>query len=424
MGSLAEAFAEKLTLGEDPPVEGGEEKETEPVAPPVAPPEPEGEEEEAPPLDEEGKKELSALNRAERKKLEAKFLATPRGQRFKDAMVALRDLGLPESQGGIGFVPTKEEIQGFYDSHQLLGDLRLAWASGTPEGAEVLLGSFLGPRQEADGSLHVPAQAKALARNLFPVLRQKFPQAADEVAASVLARYMGNLQKRIEKQTDEGERKGMERLLRALKYDLTGKEDLPSPAAPAPPARGKTQEERELEYYRQQALQARRQDEVQFEESINEAVYEDLSAALTGLEGLKESLSESAYEAVRNGVLEDVLQQVRSKAPNGYRDFNRQVGVYRGTRRPEDLQRAVGMFSRLAKPYLVDAQRRAIRSQAKANEDQARASREQKKSAEKRAPAGGGVPGSLTDGSLARGKDETLAEWRERMFATAMRQGS
>jgi hypothetical protein len=153
------------------------------------------------------------------KELEAAFLRTERGRRQYQHWKGMRDLQMSPNEdgtGGIGFLPTPQDIKSFWQSHESFGQMRDDWESGEPERMGDVLNAFL----EVDKS----GQPTELALKGVEILTQSLPPALFKpLAIGIVDQYVQDLIQRSQDQTkSELDRKHYKALAESLEEDILG----------------------------------------------------------------------------------------------------------------------------------------------------------------------------------------------------------
>ncbi len=194
----AQSPASSPSQAENPPVEEYTPSQTEEGAPGQVAGEPEGEPNPYADLDDPG----------DQAAIEA-FLKTPRGREVYQGYKFTETLAKPTAQGGIGHVPTVQDVKTYFASHRdsmaMVNDV----TSGDPARTERFFAHWLKPG------------APAL-QFLEPTLAKMGGDAYGAIATPVLSRYEGQLVNRWREAQDPGSKAALYQAAQTLHFDMTG----------------------------------------------------------------------------------------------------------------------------------------------------------------------------------------------------------
>lgn len=160
-----------------------------------------------------------------------KFLTTPRGREIYQGYKFIQELTKPFAQGGIGHVPTIQDVRQYFTDHRDSLAMRNDFSSGDPRALGKFFGHWFGP----DRNGQPRSSAMAALQHLEPALAQFGADIYSQVAQPVMNRYEASL---IEKwKSAPGNLKStFYHAAQALHHDLTGEwlpEDLGTGGQPA-----------------------------------------------------------------------------------------------------------------------------------------------------------------------------------------------
>ena len=190
------------------------------------------------------------------KRVQKAFLATSRGKRILTSFKALRDLESSSDEGGIGFIPSKDQIRDYYTTAQahLRFSRDLAELPNTPERINDILGYVLG-----DDPQKPSPSASYLAANIPAHLARHNPQAFQALRSTFLNGMVADLKYRAENTRDPNEKRFNEQLATAIQYHQdpnSVSSQIPSSQSPQQPQRNR-QEEAEVQRLREENLRYR-----------------------------------------------------------------------------------------------------------------------------------------------------------------------
>jgi len=239
------------------------------------------------------------------------LLQSDRGRQIYQSHKTLREFQKPIEQGGIGHVPSVEQIRDYYGSYRDRVIMDHDLASQNPQQAERML-SFVFDPQRGPGSQFVASQ-------LAPTLAKLNPETYAAAAQPFITNYAGALYQRYQEARDSGDEKLRSALWYAANvanYDMTGEWLKDAPPAvngngqPDPLAERKAQLDQqaaEIEQARQQQYQQQEQQwRSQVTAKIGTAVMSEIDKALAPL---KTSASPRIYEALRREFHDKVVAQ-------------------------------------------------------------------------------------------------------------------
>jgi hypothetical protein len=249
------------------------------------------------------------------------LLQTPRGKEIYQGYKAMRELGRPVAEGGIGHVPTLEQTRTYFQTYRdrvlMDGDIN----SGNPQQIGRFINSYLFDPQRGEGNL-------AIAANLAPALAGQ-----PEVYAAVMEPFLGHYQEALMerfRETPDSNKELKDALWFAatiLNKDLKGEYLKPlsngtsridgqPPVDPLASEREQlAQERQQLEQMRSQSTQAQtRAWQGAYTNTVAGTLMAELDKALAPLQQMH-SRSPVMYQAGRRQFHDEVVQAVMQNEP-------------------------------------------------------------------------------------------------------------
>lgn len=290
------------------------------------------------------------------KEVEAQFLKTPRGRMMLQQFKVAQELSKPIAEGGLGRIPTVEEIR---ESSQDSSSLELM----THEFHNAHQDPIYGPNwirqwfQPVNGM--IPQGAMAVARAIPGVMAELSPDYYKAVAVPIAVRYMEEWYEKAAAAPDEQTRILFFNVARQMEQDLTGKyREVPESLwkEGRPQAGGVDPRQVELDSKLQQINNFQRQQQqhqlAQFNQSVNTTinglVMADIKAALKPIEG---TLSEESFNDAVDGMYRKVIKTVNG-SPENLRNFNILIDRAKSTRQRDDVFAAAVAWRNLARPII------------------------------------------------------------------------
>lgn len=249
------------------------------------------------------------------------LLLTPRGKEIYQGYKAMRELGKPIDQGGIGHIPTIDQTRTYFQTYRdrkmMDGDLN----SGDPTKVGRFVNSYLFNPERGEANLGIASQ-------IAPSLAQQ-----PELYAAVMEPFLGHYQQVLLdkfKETPETNKELKDALWYAatvLNKDLKGEYLKPPPGTAAkngqpqeadPLAEERAQiarERQELEQMRGQSTQAQtRAWSGAYQSTVASSIMGELDKALAPLKALHEK-SPVMYQAARKQFHDDIVAAVSQNGP-------------------------------------------------------------------------------------------------------------
>ncbi len=346
------------------------------------------------------------------------LLHTDRGRQIYQSHKTLREFQKPVEQGGIGHVPTVEQVRDYYGSYRdrVLMDHDLA--SSNPQQAERMLQFLFDPQRGAG--------PQTVASQLAPTLAKLNPETYAAAAQPFITNYAGALYQRYQEARESGDEKLRSALWYAANianYDMTGEwlKDAPpsvngTGGQPDPLAERKAALDAQEAEIQQQRQQQSQQQEQQWRQNvtakIGTAVMSEIDKALAPL---KKSAAPRIYEALRREFHDKVVGQAPTMDRHAWDLYN--VKVQQARRDPSiDLS---AEYVRMISPVLK-AERKKFLEEAGVNLLEQNESRhaelrqvDQHKGVSNGAGAG---PGSPKGAPLVRDYGESQRDFNLRQF--------
>ncbi len=242
------------------------------------------------------------------------LLQSDRGRQIYQSHKTLREFQKPLEQGGIGHVPSVEQIRDYYGSYRDRVIMDHDLQSQNPQQAERML-SFVFDPQRGPGSQFVASQ-------LAPTLAKLNPETYAAAAQPFITNYAGALYQRYQEARDSGDEKLRSALWYAANvanYDMTGEWLTDKPPAmngngqPDPLAERKAQLDQQAAELNQREQQEAQRQENNWRQAvtakIGTAVYSEIDKALAPL---KKSAAPRIYEALRREFHDKIIGQAQT----------------------------------------------------------------------------------------------------------------
>ncbi len=142
------------------------------------------------------------------------FLKTPRGREIYQGHKFVEALAKPTAQGGIGKIPTVQDVKEYFNSHIYHMNMWNDFTSGDPARVENFFVHWLRPDQNG--------QPKPALDLLEPTLAKLGDGVYQKIATPVLSRYEGQLINRWRETSDQAVKQALYQSAQTLHYDMTG----------------------------------------------------------------------------------------------------------------------------------------------------------------------------------------------------------
>lgn len=351
------------------------------------------------------------------------ILATPRGKEIYQSHKAMREFAKPLEQGGIGHVPSVEQVRDYYGAYRDRVMMDHDLTSGDVKGAAQFINHLFGP--QADGKLR--PNIDVAAAQIAPTLANSSPEAYAMAAEPFINNYNTRLWDRFNEAKDPALKNALYYAAQLVQKDLTGKYRSEAELGTQQPQQVQdplATERAQLAAERQQIANARQQDAQaytqQWERSVNSQIHEALNAEMDlGLAPVKAMFKDSpeAYEALKDRFRNIVRQGVPSDSYK-YDLFQTDYQGARsaGTRDRADnlVQHYMQMAKREIGKHRMDFMKKAGLA-GKAQNDQLHS--ELRSIDSHRSPSNGGAPVTPGRGpSPVRNNNETAADYNLRLL--------
>ncbi len=325
-------FDEEIPGAETPAPEAAKPVVAEPAKPPVSPEEQAAMVEGLSPEDQVVLQKIIDQHGKGAHALETVLLRTNRGRRMVQALKTQQALEAPPEDGGIGHVPTIEQIRDYHQAHVDLQTMVHEFEANPLSWTLNFFGKDIGSGQPRAGAAEVLG-------NLPAVLAQHAPEMLGALVNPILSRYntrlLNDLYQRavsvpegqgLDARTGIDDRTRSMDVARILEFYLTG-QTRPAPAATGPAAADPLAPERQRLQREQEAVQQERagiqQTRVaQFESSaateIDRVVMHDINSVLKA-RGFLDAFPEGSFQltALRDRLRDQVYDRVAGNAQRG-----------------------------------------------------------------------------------------------------------
>lgn len=233
------------------------------------------------------------------------LLASDRGRQIYQSFKTLREFSKPLEQGGVGHVPTVEQLRDYYSTYRDRVVMDHDLSSANPQQAERLVNFLFDPKRGA--GTHTVAQ------QLAPALARLNPETYAAAAQPFIQNYAGALFERYQQAKESGDDKLRSALWYAANvanYDMTGQwlKDAPGQqngngngnGQPDPLAQRRAeldQRQADLDRRQQEAYQSQNQ---AWQQSVNSKIGAAVTSEIDkALAPLKSTSSPRIYSALR-----------------------------------------------------------------------------------------------------------------------------
>jgi len=357
--------------------------------------------------------------------VEQAFLRHARGKAMLNAFKERRELSKPPSEGGLGFVPTVQQIKEFHQNAANLEAMDYDFQSGTRDGVTNWINYWWEPTQNPQQTKSQAMMAKALPH----VLKQVNPDAYRAIGDTFGQQMVEELLTQAKSAATESDRKFYARFARSVHEYIFGDDnapdvsDLTGDPKPEPPSPEVQRLQTELQQRDQREQESRRK-AAQTRVQNNTKNFETaVSTRLTGLIDnalslVKEKLGQTVYYQPTIESFKKEIETAVQSSP-GWVRFQRLRAEAIRSGSPEAVNAANEQYFQLVKPvirnlrpkYLKDAS--AFLSRQNSSEHQTRQSAVQNGST----PGGGAAPAApvTPSGKPERLPNESQRDWIERI---------
>lgn len=344
------------------------------------------------------------------------LLQTDRGRLIYQSHKTLREFQKPLEQGGIGHVPSVEQIRDYYGSYRDRVIMDHDLASGNPQQAERMLNFLFDPQRGAGTNL--------VASQLAPTLAKLNPETYAAAAQPFITNYAGALYERYQQARDSGDEKLRSALWYAANvanYDMTGewlKDQPPAMNAGGQQADPLAEQRAALAAERAEIDRARQEQAQQQANSWRESVTANIGKAVYGeidkaLIPLKSSASPRIYEALRKEFHDNIV----AKAANDRHAWDLYNVKVAQARRDPNIDLAAE-YVRLVSP-VIKAERKKFLEEAGVTvmqQNNARHDELRQVDQHKGLSNGAGTPGAPKGPQLVRDYGESQRDFNLRQF--------
>ncbi len=317
------------------------------VEPPKAEPEAEANPYEQPDEDEPAPQDLNTL------------MQTDRGRQIYQSHKTLRAFSKPLEEGGIGHVPSVEQIRDYYGAYRdrILMDHDLS--SADPQQAGRLIAHLFNPQRGAG--------AQVVASEIGPALARLNPDAYAAAATPIISNYSSALLDRFQSETDPKMREALWYAANVASHDMTG-EWLAQDAAkvqqqqPADPLR----EQREQLAAERAQINAERQQQYQTHQATwQQSVQNQIGGQLYGeldkaLSNLKSTLPPLLYDSVKQKFHDHVVKLVPTTNRYAWEVFQARVKDARQSGNTESQRELANEYQKLAAPIITTLRKKYL----------------------------------------------------------------
>ncbi len=288
------------------------------------------------------------------------LMQTDRGRQIYQSHKTLREFSKPLEEGGIGHIPSVEQIRDYYGAYRdrVLMDHDIQ--SGNPEQAGRLLAHLFNPQRGAG--------AQVIASEIGPALARLNPDAYAAAATPIITNYSSALIDRFQSETDPKMREALWYAANVASFDMTG-EWLPQDSAQARPQQTQTdplREQRE-QLNRQQAEinRAKADQHRSYQAAWQQGVTSKIATGLMGeldkaLAPLK-TLPPMIYESLRQKFHDQVVKHVPANR-YAWDVFQARVKDARQTGNPESQAELASEYLRLATPAITSLRKEYLQA--------------------------------------------------------------
>lgn len=350
------------------------------------------------------------------------LLATTRGKRIYSSFKKDQMLAKPEDDGGIGHIPSVEQVKKYFVDHVDRQAMDADFADARPESSERWIRHWFTDPTKAES-------AAAVVERLPEVLATSNQQAYMRLAQPIVERYAkAAIQRFVEaSQTarDEAEQQRFWVTAQMLHHDLYGRYYEPNQGQ----QQGQFQQQApnaELEALRRERQQFQREREqveservTQFEGQIRSSLENALLAdTAKALEPIKGRVADTIFDAVRERMQREIRDRIQ-RSPELTNKFNLAQREVVRTRNEAALKDLVRQYRQMALPHLQELRKGYIEAAGKAAVDKSTARHSQlQQAAAKTAPSASTAQPVTRDirQALERHPGETQIDWIERQM--------
>ncbi len=351
-----------------------------------------------------------------------KFLKTPRGREIMGRAKLANELAKPSAEGGIGHVPSVQDVRQYFSSHRAAVQMYADFNSGDPGRIGNFFAHWLAPNTQAG--------MNAL-QHLEPTLAQIGPEAYGSVATPIMQRYEAALIDKWRSASDPALKQALYQAAQIIHHD-THDEWLPEQAFASGPAKPATQQEREQiqgEWQRlnQARYQVQRENDSRWNGALLGAQHQTLGSeidkAFKQLSTMREK-TPVVYDSLKERFANQVRQSLASD-PEVWNLYLGRIEQARRTGDPAAMKQVVDHYRTLV-VNRISSQRIPFLKQAgvAVRQQNSDAHAQLRRIASNTAPSNTGVPvkKSVVPAS-ARKPGESNENYRERRIMEAMMGG-
>lgn len=359
------------------------------------------------------------------KEVEDTFLRTNRGRQMLTAFKERRDLAKLPSEGGLGFIPSADQIKEYFKRSTDYESMLTDFDTASPQIVRGWAEHWFAPDEQGKltESQIVAAREVINVAQAHPVLYKQF-------AIPAVNNYVNELYDLGERSATPEDREYYTRLAVAIEGHITGKtpevdfeavkQGIKPQPKPDPLANERAQlrqREMAIEQQQQKAIQSRQQniDRVIVEQRNNQ-IDSDISEAL---KQVPENIRNTSFFS---SALKDFKQNVQKNIQLNETGLRRYLNLQEKARRSgksEDIKEAADFWSKqLARPVIRQLRSPFIREASKIilqESEKRHTDLTQHSQSSGTTQAGTPVASSILPGSPTRQKDETMDEYMERM---------
>lgn len=361
------------------------------------------------------------------------FLKTPRGREVYANHKLVEQLAKPTTQGGIGHVPSVQQVKQYFKAHRDAVAMGTDFTSGDPARVANFFAHWFG----ADQNGQFRPSSMAALQHLEPTLARIGPEAYERVAAPVLERYQKAL---VADWRAENKDPELKRALLVAAHVLhnrlndewleAGKEDaawgggatMPTTASPGRPGRAELDAEWQQLNQAKQASQRQLQNQwdAKLDQSETATLSSEIDKALKPLADMRSKTPEM-YEALKERMAKQIRTAVQAD-PELWNLYQAKVELARRTGNPAAIEGVMKEYLGLAGPVIREKRGPFLKGAGVATRKQSDDRHAQLRSiASHTAPANNGAPVRKSIAPASSPKPgESKDDYMARRFAEAM----
>ncbi len=346
----------------------------------AAPPIEASPEEQNPETPQPGSKEEAIEN----EKIRKAFMSTERGKRMYRGFQLEQQLLKPPTEGGLGHMPTVEQIREMHENSSHLNLMRHEFHNGNPQYAENFIKNWFQPIDPATGQIGYSPGASQAIGSFIPTLMsmasdpkqpEQFRTAAAEAyrraALPAMQTHINDMYARGLAEPDLETRIWLLNGARTLDQDINNRfrEDLPQgidTEAYAPGGQHAAPDPRNAdiegklryinEFQQQQQQQAQQGFQAAVSTQVNTAVDADVDFAL---KSLKEALPERVFLSLQGQFVKEVQGKLNAN-PIQLRAYRMAVDAARANPTPQNLKAAADAMRSAVRPHITQLRRQYL----------------------------------------------------------------